>query len=80
MCSTDFSCFKLFFEDGTPKNKDLLLSVCVYMLCVCVCGGGASQQACGELYSKLCYIGKPEKLPFQRVGTLKREDRFPLSG
>lgn len=36
---------------------------------MCVWG---SQQACGELYSTLRYIGKPEKFPFQRGGNIEK--------
>lgn len=38
---------------------------------------GGSQQACGELSRTLRYIGKPEKLPFQRGGTIEKRTGFP---
>lgn len=48
-------------------NFPAYVSTCIYSMCV-----PRSQQMCGELYSTLCYIGKPEKFPFQRGGNLEK--------
>lgn len=70
MCTT-FHFFTLISEDGNRNGRwaHRYVTKCVYIVCICVWG---SQQACGELYSTLRYIGKPEKFPFQRGGNIEK--------